>query len=130
MFCPNCGGRKFETLFGGMCSKSCVYCGKAVQCKDRKTGVIEKDSILTKNPLWAIILRILYNRIPGNRAKGRENIKKHEAFNRRVKENMEIIKDLQKRRETIVTMYSDMKIVYHTEPPWPRKIKINDGEEK
>ena len=89
MFCPICGGYNWEQLCGGRCSKSCVYCGKAIYCRCLFTDEdeIEEDSIPIKNPLKAAKLRRAYNKIPGNKEKGIKNTKENKAFHDEVKKN-------------------------------------------
>ena len=80
IYCPICGGTKFENLYGGTCSKSCVYCNKAINCRDIFTSQLEVDSIPVGNPFKAVYLRYKYNSIPGNKEKGKVNIEKNKEF--------------------------------------------------
>jgi len=83
MFCPQCGGIKWEQLFGGNCGRSCVYCGKAMYCRPSyRSKVLILDSIPIKNPFKALWLRFVYNMKPGNRAKGKSNIEANKAYHK------------------------------------------------
>lgn len=101
MFCPVCGGSDFEQLFGGRCSKSCVYCGKAIYCRKLFADEIEKDSLPIKNPIKAALLRLAYNKIPGNKEKGEKNIAAIKAFRDEIAENARQITEAQKRLRDI-----------------------------
>lgn len=86
MFCPRCGGHKFEPLFMGLCSKGCVYCCKGIYCKDFLSENTEKDSLPVKNPFRALWLRFLYNRIPGNKNAGKRRLRENKKFRKEQKE--------------------------------------------
>ncbi|MDD2935486.1 MAG: hypothetical protein PHX25_03380 [Candidatus Pacebacteria bacterium] len=87
MFCPRCGGFKFEFLYGGLCWKGCVYCCKGIHChEDFSHREIDKNSLPVKNPFRALWLRFLYNRIPGNKDLGKKRIKGNKKFRREQKE--------------------------------------------
>jgi hypothetical protein len=88
MFCPRCGRGIFDTLFGGTCAASCVYCGKAVNCYDTFTGERDPDSMLINNPVKAGVLARKYDKEhPGAKEEGKKRIKEHREFYRQVKRN-------------------------------------------
>ena len=99
MFCPRCGGITRDHLFGGSCSLGCIYCGKGLYCRDRSSKKIKEESLPTKNPFKALILRIKYNRIPGNKKKGEENLKSNKAFHKKVKEDTRRFNEALRRTE-------------------------------
>lgn len=88
-FCPRCGGTIWSQLYGGDCGKICVYCQKAMYCSDATTGKMLKDSLPVKNPFKAIMLRMCYNAIPGNRKSGKLRLKNHQEH---VKESKEFVR--------------------------------------
>jgi len=84
MFCPRCGGIKREMLVGGWCTGGgCVYCGKTLNCFEPLTYNTIQDSVPTRNPFKALWLRFMYNCKPGNRAKGKDNIRANEDFHKK-----------------------------------------------
>ncbi len=87
MFCPECGGSKWENLYGGSCSMRCVYCGKAIYCRDLCSDEISSDSLPVRNPIKALKLRRAYNKVPGNKERGQKNLKANEAFHRKMAED-------------------------------------------
>jgi len=94
MYCPRCGGRKFAQLYGGNCSKACLYCDKAIYCRDVFAGKICKDSVPVINPFKAIMLRVMYNKNSDNKERGKKNIKEHEVFYKKTKEHTRLLRRL------------------------------------
>lgn len=78
MFCNKCGRGVFDQVYGGSCSKKCVYCGHYLYCTDLLSRDIEDDSIPINNPVKAGLLARRYNKEnPGSKEYGKENIRKH-----------------------------------------------------
>lgn len=60
MFCPVCGNNELEQLYGGMCGKGCVKCGKGIYCRDPLSNEIEEDSLPVEDWDEAEKLRLTY----------------------------------------------------------------------
>ncbi len=98
-FCPVCGGSVFDVLVGGRCSRGCVYCKKAIYCKELFSDKIEGSSLPIKSLIKAIFLRFKYNRNPENKKNGEENLKKHKEFLKEIRNNARRIKEAQRKAE-------------------------------
>ncbi len=98
MYCPVCGGKVFAQLFGGTCSQGCVYCNKAVYCRDVHSHKLEPDSYPVSNPLKAIILRLKYNRIKANKEKGQKNLSDYKKHRLEAKEDARRMLNFKKRK--------------------------------
>ena len=57
MFCPLCGGVRFEQLFGGRCSERCSTCGMAVDCLKMFEDILDESTRKLTNPVKAMARR-------------------------------------------------------------------------
>jgi hypothetical protein len=87
MYCPRCGGSDLEYVFCGCREKACVYCGQGINCADPFDGEMDKDSLPVNSFLKACKLRRKYNKIPGNKEKGKKRVKENKSFWDEVEEN-------------------------------------------
>lgn len=80
MYCPRCGGDKFEQLWGN-CSKQCIYCEKAIYCSQPwDKNEIDPETLPIFSKKEALKLRKEYDKFPGNKEKGEKHLKENKKF--------------------------------------------------